>query len=95
MKHIWCIDDDKFNLFEGYVMDNYKIYDDNYIWEKCEDENYVHNLGRLKTENIFENKETALNMYKGMIGIERVKVHNKIEELKKYDETLFEKLLKL
>ena len=27
MKHVWCIDDDKFNLFEGYVMDNYKNYD--------------------------------------------------------------------
>jgi hypothetical protein len=34
-------------------------------------------------------------MYKGIIGIERVKVHNKIEELKKYDEQLFEKLLSI
>lgn len=34
-------------------------------------------------------------MYRGIIGIERVKVHNKIEELKKYDESLFEKLLNL
>ena len=46
-------------------------------------------------ENIFDNKETALNMYKGMIGIERVKVHNEIERLKKYDEQLFEKLLSI
>ena len=45
MKHVWCIDDDKFNLFEGYVMDNYKNYADNYLWEKYEDENHVHNLG--------------------------------------------------
>ena len=53
MKHVSCIDDDKFNLFEGYVMDNYKNYADNYLWEKCEDENHVHNLGIFKTENIF------------------------------------------
>ena len=93
MKHVWYIDEDKFTLNEGYVMDDYKKYWDNYLWEKCEDKNYVHNLGIFKTENIFDNKETALNMYKGMIDIERVKVHNKIEELKKYDEQLFEKLL--
>ena len=31
MKHVWRIDDDKFNLFEGYVMDNYKNYDNNYL----------------------------------------------------------------
>jgi len=45
--------------------------------------------------NIFDNQETAINMYKGIIEIERVKVHNKIEELKRYDEKLFEKLLKI
>lgn len=95
MKHVWCIDDNKFNLFEGYVMDNYKNYDENYLWEKCEDENHVHNLGIFKTENIFDNKETTINMYRGMIGIERVKVHNEIERLKKYDEQLFEKLLSI
>ena len=93
MKHVWCIDNDKFNLFEGYVMDNYKNYADNYLWEKYEDENHVHNLGIFKTENIFDNKETAINMYEGMIEIERLKVQNKIEELKRYDKELFEKLM--
>ena len=32
-------------------------------------------------------------MYKGMIEIERLKVQNKIEELKRYDKELFEKLM--
>ena len=92
MKHIWCIDDDKFTLKEGYVVDNYKDYECIRVWIE-EKTNKI--LGIYKVENIFDNKETALNMYKGMIGIERVKVHNKIEELKKYDEQLFEKLLSI
>ena len=92
MKHIWCIDDDKFTLKEGYVLDNYKDYECTRVWIE-EKTNKI--LGTYKVENIFDNKETALNMYKGMIGIERVKVHNKIEELKKYDEQLFEKLLSI
>ena len=33
--------------------------------------------------------ETAINMYEGMIEIERLKVQNKIEELKRYDKELF------
>ena len=32
-------------------------------------------------------------MYEGMIEIERLKVQNKIEELKRYDKELFEKLI--
>lgn len=92
MKHIWCIDDDKFTLKEGYVLDDYKDYEDDFVYSN---ETQHGLLGTYKVENIFENKETALNMYKGMIGIERVKVHNKIEELKKYDEQLFEKLLSI
>lgn len=42
--------------------------------KRCEDENHAHNLGIFKTENIFDNKETAINMYEGMIEIERVKI---------------------
>ena len=92
MKHIWCIDDDRFLFNEGYVVDNYKDYECIRVWI---DEKTNKILGTYEVENIFDNKETALNMYKGMIGIERVKVHNKIEELKKYDEQLFEKLLSI
>ena len=92
MKHIWCIDDDKFTLKEGYVLDDYKDYEDDFVYSN---ETQHELLGTYKVENIFDNKETALNMYKGMIEIERVKVHNKIEELKKYNEQLFEKLLSI
>lgn len=90
MKYVWCIDEDLFTLKEGYVIDDYKDYEDNFVYI---DESQKKLLGTYKVENIFDNKETALNMYKGMIGIERVKVHNKIDELKRYDEQLFEKLL--
>ena len=90
MKHVWCIDDDKFTLKEGYVLDDYKDYEDDFVYS---DETQKSRIGVYKVENIFENKETALNIYRGMIGIERVKVYNKIEELKKYNESLFEKLL--
>ena len=92
MKHIWCIDDDKFTLKEGYVLDDYKDYEDDFVYSN---ETQYGLLGTYKVENIFDNKETALNMYKRMIGIERVKVHNEIERLKKYDEQLFEKLLSI
>jgi len=90
MKHVWCIDDDLFTLKEGYVFDDYKDYEDDFVYT---DESQKYLVGTYKVENIFDNKETALNMYKGIIEIERVKVHDKIEQLKKYDEKLFEKLL--
>ncbi len=92
MKHIWFINDSKFTLGEGYVENFYKQFNDAFIYQ---DENQLIPVDRVSIENIFDNQETAINMYKGMIGIERVKVHNKIEELKRYDEELFEKLLKI
>ena len=92
MKHIWCIDDDKYLFYEGYVLDDYKTFEDDFVYTDITQKNV---LGTFKVENIFDNKETAINVYKGMIGIERVKVHNKIEEFKKYDEQLFEKLLNI
>ena len=92
MKHVWCIDEDLFTLKEGYVLNDYKTFEDDFVYT---DETQKDIVGTYKTENIFDNKETALNMYKGMIGIERVKVHNEIERLKKYDENLFEKLLNI
>lgn len=92
MKHIWCIDDDKFILKEGYVLDDYQDYEDDFVYF---DESQKSRIGVYKVGNIFENKETALSVYKVIIKIERAHVHNKIEELKKYDETLSEKLLNL
>ena len=92
MKHVWCIDEDLFILKEGYVMNDYKDFEDDFVYT---DESQKYLVGTYKTENIFDNKETALNMYKGMIRIERVKIHNEIERLNKYDEQLFEKLLNI
>lgn len=92
MKHIWFINDGNFTLGEGYVEDFYKQFNDAFIYP---DENQLIPVDRVSIENIFDNQETAINMYKGMIGIERVKVHNEIEKLERYDEELFEKLLKI
>ena len=92
MKHIWFIDEDEFVFGEGYVVDNYKEY--NYLHVYI-GEDFKKNFGIYKVGNFYDNKETALNIYKGMIDIERVKVHNEIERLKKYDEQLFEKLLSI
>ena len=99
MKQIWFIDEDKLELKTGYVNNNYQFYGH----DESENDLMVLVLVDKKSricalvsrEYLFENKETAINMYKGMIGIERVKVYNKIEELKKYDESLFEKLLNI
>lgn len=95
MKHVWAIDDINYVLHEGYVMDNYKNYDDNYLWENCEDENHVHNLGVFKTENIFDNKLTALNIYEGIIRNVRKQIYREIDKLNRKNEILFEKLLNI
>ena len=92
MKHVWCIDEDLFTLKEGYVFEDYKDYENDFVYT---DESQKFLVGTYKVKNIFDNKETAINIYKGMIEIERVKVHNEIERLKKYDEKLFEKLLNI
>lgn len=93
MKHIWYIDDNNFILNEGYVMDDYKKYDYNYVWEYCDNEIYVHNLGIFETENIFENKETAVNMFNGMVLIQIKKLENYINDCKNKIDILTDKLL--
>jgi hypothetical protein len=32
MKHIWCIDEDKYTLDEGYVCTDYKNYEDDFVY---------------------------------------------------------------
>lgn len=93
MKHIWYIDDNNFILNEGYVMDDYKKYDNNYVWEYCDNEIYVHNLGIFETENIFENKETAVNIFNGMVLIQIKKLENYINDCKNKIDILTDKLL--
>jgi len=90
MKHIWCIDDDKFTLKEGYVLDNYKDYKCTRVWIE-EKTNKI--LGTYKIENIFDNIETAKHMLKGMIQIQIDKNSKEIEKLQKENEILFEKTL--
>ena len=95
MKHIWYIDENKIELHEGYVSNDYRTYFNENSNIPIWDQEFGESLTSSKLEDIFDNKETAINIYKGMIGIERCKIHNKIEELKKYDESLFEKLLNI
>ena len=92
MKHIWCFDDYSFKLFEGYVMDDYKRFADDMVFADDTQKKFI---GNFHTEVIFEDKEEAINTYKGAIGLERVKIHNKIEELKRVDEELFNRLLEI
>ena len=90
MKHIWCIDDDKFTLKEGYVLDNYKDYECTRIWIE-EKTNKI--LGTYKVENIFDNKETAVNMFNGMVLIQIKKLENYINDCKNKIDILSDKLL--
>ena len=90
MKHIWCIDEDKYTLNEGYVCTDYKNYEDDFVYS---DETQKQIIGTYKTENIFDNIEIAKHILKGMIQIQRDKNSKEIEILQKENEILFEKLL--
>ena len=90
MKHIWLIDGSNYNLHEGYVVDDYKDYEYDFVYK---DEDKKHNLGPFKVENIFEDKFTALNIYETIIRNERKRIFREIEKLNRKNEILFEKLL--
>ncbi len=94
MKHVWAIDTEKYNLFEGYVMDDYKEHHDGWCFVYG-DENRTNNLGSFSIENIFDNKLTALNIYEGIISIERKRIYKEIDKLNRKNEILFEKLLNI
>lgn len=90
MKHVWIIDDKEYNLFEGYIKDEYKDHEYIIVFssEKANDI-----IGSYKTNNIFEDKLTALNIYEGIISNERKQIWRKINKLNKLYEDLSEKLL--
>ena len=67
MKHIWCIDEDKYTLNEGYVFTDYKNYEDDFVYT---DETQKKIIGTYKIENIFDNIETAKHILKGMIQLQ-------------------------
>lgn len=92
MKHIWCIDEDKYTLNEGYVYDDYKNYEDDFVFSN---ETQKKIIGTYKIENIFDNIETAKHILKGIIQIQRDKNSKEIEILQKKNEVLFEKLLNI
>ena len=94
MKHVWAIDTEKYNFFEGYVMDDYKEHHDGWCFVYG-DENQTSNLGSFALENIFDNKLTALNIYEGIIRVERKRIYREINKLYRKSEILFEKLLNI
>lgn len=91
MKHIWCIDDDRFTLNEGYVMDDYRDYEDDFVWTSEESTRKV--IGRYKVENIFDNKETAINVFNGMVLIQIRKLESHINNCKTKIDELTDKLV--
>ena len=92
MKHIWCIDDNLFTLKEGYVLNDYKTFEDDFVYT-AETQQKI--LGTYKVENIFDNRETAINMFKGMIKIQMTKLQKHIDDCIRKREELFEKLIEI
>ena len=94
MKFVYYIDDQKFELKEGYI-------DTGYVDDYCDDRKYntviyskeSHAIDVINNSNVFDNIETAKHMLKGMIQIQRDKNSKEIEILQKENEKLFEKLL--
>lgn len=90
MKHVWCIDDDRFLFNEGYVLDDYKDYEDDFVYA---DESQKKLLGTYKVENIFDNKETAINVFNGMVLIQIRKLESHINNCKTKIDELTDKLV--
>ncbi len=57
MKHIWCIDDYRFTLKEGYVLDDYKDYEDDFVYS---DEAQKSRIGIYKVEIFLKIKKLLL-----------------------------------
>ena len=94
MKHIWVIDTEKYNLFEGYVMDDYKDVHDTFACVYSDEYGDIC-LGSYEFENIFDNKLTALRIYEEIIRFERKRIYREINKLNRKSEILFEKLLNI
>lgn len=92
MKHIWYIDGYNFELNEGYVNNDYRDHVGIFVYD---DETEMHVKEVCDIENVFENKETAINILKGMIEIQRNKLQKHIDDCTRKREELFEKLLNI
>ena len=96
MKFVYYIDDQKFELKEGYIDTDYV--DDYY--DDCKYNTVIyskesHAIDVINNSNIFDNIETAKYILKGMIQIKRDRNSKEIEILQKENEILFEKLLNM
>lgn len=90
MKHIWYIDDNNFTLNEGYVNNDYRDHVGIFVYD---DETEMHVKEVCDIENVFENKETAVNMFNGVVLIQIKKLENHINDCKNKIDILSDKLL--
>ena len=91
MKHIWYIEDKTYELGEGYVDDNYK--DNDYCSVYKEENNMKSLVYYGLTENIFDNKETAVNIFNGMLLIQIRKLEKYIDDCQNKIDKLTDKLI--
>ena len=93
MKFVYYIDDQKFELKEGYIDTGYV--DDYY--DDCKYNTVIyskesHAIDVINNSNVFDNIETAKHILRGMIKIQMNKNTKEIEKLTKYNQELAEKL---
>lgn len=96
MEKVWYILEDSLEFKEGYIIQLCNFNPDFNPDPTHRLDTVIYNEnGNLQDgvnhENVFKNKDTALNIYKGMLRIEREKVNQRIYELQKYNDELFEK----
>ena len=116
MKHIWYIkilnvwnkDTKTFEIGDGYVVDDYKDYPKNYVYDSpnidksdISDYKTTKDLERdlhynsVPTYYIYEDERTAKVRLKSEIVLERKRISHIIEKWKRYDEELANKLFNI
>lgn len=94
MKHIWYINEQEFELKEGYIVDDKIPSPIEFKTSGIFDNENLDNLIYIAyNENIFDNKETAVNMFNGMGLIQIKKLENYINDCKNKIDILSDKLL--
>ena len=93
MKFVYYIDDQKFELKEGYIDTGYvDDYYDNCKYNTVIYSKESHAIDVINNSNVFDNIETAKHILRGMIEIQMNKNTKEIEKLTKYNQELAEKL---
>lgn len=94
MKHIWYINEKEFELKEGYIIDDKISSPTMYKFSNIFDNENLDNLIYIAyNENIFDNKETAVNIFNGMILIQIKKLENHINDCKNKIDILTDKII--